>query len=79
MIVSVGELSAKCRNCGKTEFAPLLAGPLRLASVVVCDGCKTSTTYRELRDQLGEEAMRRAKASIDALWRKPGAPRKPRK
>jgi hypothetical protein len=79
LIVGVGEVTAKCRSCGKTEFTPVLAGPLRLASVLVCEGCKTSATYRELRDQLGEEAVRRAKDSVDAFRRNTGRPPKPRK
>jgi len=79
LIVGVGEVSAKCLSCGKSEFTPLLAAPLRLASVLVCDGCKASATYRELRDQLGEEAVRRVKASVDELKNRTGRGKRPRK
>jgi hypothetical protein len=42
-----------------------------------CDGCGGETTYRELLEQIGEEAMRRANESLADLKKAPR--RKPRK
>lgn len=80
MIVSVGgDVTARCPACGGIKFGPLLEGQLRLDSVLVCSRCAATTTYRELLDQIGEEAMKRANESLDKLQTKRGRPRKPRK
>jgi len=80
MIVSIGgDVTARCRACGGVKFEPLLEGQLELASVLVCSRCRATTTYRELLEQIGEEAMKRANESLDKLKTKKGRPRKPRK
>jgi hypothetical protein len=36
-----------------------------------CSGCGERTAYRELLEQIGEEAIRRANESLAALKRRP--------
>ena len=71
MIVSVGDVTAKCRGCSGVEFEPVVAAKLRLASVLACSRCRKTTSYRELLDQIGEEAMRRANEAMRQLRKKP--------
>jgi hypothetical protein len=75
MIVSVGDVTAKCRSCGGVDFEPVVAAKLRLGSVLACSRCKSPATYRELLDQIGEEAMRRANEAMQQLRKKPPPPR----
>jgi hypothetical protein len=79
MIVSVRDVVAKCPGCGETQFTPLAPGALQPATRMKCDGCGAQTTYRELLEQIGEEAMRRANESLAALKKKAPPRRKPRK
>jgi hypothetical protein len=79
VIVSVGEVAARCRSCGGTDFSPAQPGPLGLASVLACAGCGAAATYEELLDAIGEEAIRRANRSLDELKKKTPRPRKPRR
>ena len=79
MIVSIGELSARCAGCGGKDFEVADAGALRLTSRMACTACGRRTTYRELLESIGEEAMRRANEALERLRK--GRPRggKPRK
>jgi hypothetical protein len=79
MIIRIGDITASCPRCGGAEFAPLSAGPLRLASELKCGACGANVKYLALLDQIGEEAMRRANKAIDELKRRPGRPDKPKK
>ena len=67
MLISIGDITAECRRCGGTDFEPLSAGSLRLASELKCTGCGARAKYLALLDQIGEEAMRRANKAIDEL------------
>ena len=78
MKVSVGDVTARCRGCGGTDFSPAQPGPLGLASILTCAGCGAASTYEELLDAIGEEAIRRANRSLDDL-KKNRRPRKPRR
>ena len=75
MQVSVGDITARCKECGGDEFRPLNTGALRLTSRMVCVKCERVTTYLDLLDLIGEEAMQRANDSLAKLkkngWRKP--------
>lgn len=71
MIVSIRDIAAGCVECGDGEFEPLSAEPLRLASTLKCSACGASHTYRQLIDQIGEEAIRRANKALDELQKKP--------
>ena len=71
MIVSIGDIAARCVECGGGEFEPLSAEPLRMASTLKCSACGASYTYLQLIDQIGEEAMWRANKALDALQKKP--------
>ena len=78
MIVSVGDLSARCKSCGGKDFRVVDAGAVRLASRMECTQCGHGTTYRELLESIGEEAMRRANEALEKL-RKTRRNPKPRK
>ena len=71
MLVAVRDIAARCRKCGKTDFKPLAAGELRLTTAMSCTGCGDRTTYRELLEQIGEEAIKRANDAIARLKRRP--------
>ena len=71
MLVAVRDIGARCRRCGRTDFKPAAAGDLRLTSVLACSGCDERATYRELLEQIGEEAIRRANDAIERLKRRP--------
>jgi hypothetical protein len=71
MQINIGDISAACKRCGGTEFEPLSAGRLRLASEMRCVGCGTRVKYLALLDQIGEEAMRRANEAIEELKKRP--------
>jgi hypothetical protein len=78
MIVSVGDLSARCKSCGGKDFQVADAGALRLVTRMACTACGHGTTYRELLESIGEEAMRRANEALEKLRKTRRAP-KPRK
>ena len=67
MIVRIHDITAACPRCGGTEFEPLVAGPMRLTSMLRCGNCNAEARYRALLDQIGEEAMRRANRAIEDL------------
>ena len=71
MIISIGDITAACPRCEGTDFEPLSAGPLRLATELKCTACGARVKYLALLDQIGEEAMRRANEAIDALKKRP--------
>jgi hypothetical protein len=71
MVISIGDITAACPRCGGTEFQPLSAGSMRLASELKCAECGVKVRYLALLDQIGEEAMRRANKAIDALKKNP--------
>ena len=78
MIVSVGDLSARCKSCGGSDFRVADVGALRLMSRMACTQCGHGTTYRELLESIGEEAMRRANDALENLRKSRRRP-KPRK
>jgi hypothetical protein len=79
MIVSIRDVSARCAGCGGTEFRQLDAGAVRLATRMACMQCNRPTTYRELLDSIGEEAMRRANEALAKLKKNSPRRRKSRK
>ena len=78
MIVSVGDLSARCKSCGGSDFRVADAGAVRLTTRMVFTQCEHATTYRELLESIGEEAMRRANEALEKLRKTRRGP-KPRK
>jgi hypothetical protein len=78
MIVSVGDLSARCKGCGGTDFQVADGGTVRLTSRMTCTQCGHETTYRELLESIGEEAMQRANDALENLRKARRRP-KPRK
>jgi hypothetical protein len=79
MIVSVRDITARCRECGGSNFNTRNGAEPKPDTVMACSGCGARTSYRELLDQIGEEAMKRANQAIAELKKKSGRPRKPRK
>jgi predicted RNA-binding Zn-ribbon protein involved in translation (DUF1610 family) len=71
MLVAVRDIAARCCSCGKTDFKLLGAGELRLTSVMACSACGERMIYRDLLEQIGEEAIRRANDAIARLKRRP--------
>jgi hypothetical protein len=64
MLVSVGDVSARCDGCGGTDFKLLSPGALRLASLLACTSCGRKASYLGLLDAIGEEAMRQANEAL---------------
>ena len=79
MIVSIRDVSARCARCGETDFRQQDSGPLRLDTAMRCAGCGRETTYRDLLDSIGEEAMRRANEALAKLKRNAPKRRRPQK
>jgi len=67
MQVSVGDITARCKECGGKEFRQLGSGALRLTSRLTCTSCERSVIYLDLLNFIGEEAMRRANESLAKL------------
>jgi hypothetical protein len=79
MIVSIRDVSARCARCGETDFRQHDSGALRLGTVMRCVACGRETTYRDLLDSIGEEAMRRANEALAKLKKNSPRRRKARK
>jgi hypothetical protein len=79
MMVSIRDVSARCASCGGTDFRPLDAGAMRLATRMACLGCGSVATYRDLLDSIGEQAMRRANEALAKLKKNSPRRRKSRK
>jgi uncharacterized Zn finger protein (UPF0148 family) len=62
MDVRVGDILAKCLECGGTEFKS--AG-----EVLACRICGTTTTRSMLLMQIGDEAAKQARESLARLKR----------
>ena len=77
MQVSIRDVTAKCPTCGSTEFDSTRES-LRLTTLLRCSQCGTTTSYRDLLHQIGEEAMRRANEALDELKKKLRRPSKPK-
>lgn len=66
MQVRVGKITAKCPECGGSEFTPLRDSPVRY---LACRACGATTTRPALLDQIAEEALREARSNIEQLRR----------
>ena len=71
MQVTVGDITARCKGCGGSDFESPSAGALRLSTELKCAKCGERARYLSLLDQIGEEAMRRANQAIDELKKRP--------
>ena len=65
MRISVGQISARCENCGGEEFQPL-PGETSPVLELVCFACGQGTTRRALLMQVADETVRRAQAFLEA-------------
>jgi hypothetical protein len=79
MLVSVGDINARCKGCGGTDFKALRQGELRLTSLMTCTACDRVTSYLDLLDDIGEQAMRRANESLTKLKKNGRRGPKPKK
>ena len=79
MQVTVGDITARCKGCGGTEFRALTMGTMRLTTRLACNTCDRVTSYLDLLDLIGEEAMRRANDSLAKLKKNGRRKPKPRK
>jgi hypothetical protein len=79
MIVSVGDIKARCKGCGGTDFKVLRPGTLRLTSLMTCTACDRVATYLDLLDDVGEQAMSRANDALEKLKRSGPRGPKPKK
>ena len=77
MQVKVRDIVARCRKCGGMDFSLIGTEPVRLTSPMACIACADKTTYRELLEAIGEEAMRRANEALEKLRKTTPRPRKP--
>ena len=69
------DLSARCQ-CGGSRFLAPREAPLCANTVFTCTSCNRRERYAKLLDGIGEEAIRRARASLERLKvsrRVPGA------
>ena len=58
---------ARCKGCGGTDFKVVKPGALRFTSLMACTACDRVTTYLDLLDDIGEQAMDRANESLAKL------------
>ena len=79
VLVSVGDINARCKGCGGTDFKVVKPGALRLTSLMACTACDRVTTYLDLLDDIGEQAMSRANESLANLKRNGRRGPKPKK
>jgi hypothetical protein len=69
--VSLGEVKAQCPRCGSRWFAtPEPGEELTLLSELVCALCEAPTTQAELIVQISQEALRTARARLQAETRR---------
>jgi hypothetical protein len=65
MRISVGQISARCEQCGGEEFQPM-PGESSPAPELACFRCGLCTTRRALIMQIADETVRRADAFLEA-------------
>jgi hypothetical protein len=67
MIVSIGDIRAHCPGCGRVEFDERSRAELVLDAELRCTACGRKTSYRDLLDQIGEQAINQANESLSRL------------
>jgi hypothetical protein len=70
MEVRVGDITARCPDCGGEQFDP--AGELRRERDLVCKRCGKQTPRETLLEQIGDEAIRQAEDSFARLKKDAG-------
>jgi hypothetical protein len=64
MEVRIGELVARCRACGGTQWNPVQEGETSMLSLLACAGCGARTTRGELVLQISSEAIKSAQEFV---------------
>ena len=78
-VIEVGGIFAQCPACGETKFRRRRGGrngdddP---TLVYTCVACGNASSRLELVNQIGDEAMRRARGAFDSLKKKRRKPKK---
>ncbi|HKQ27167.1 MAG TPA: hypothetical protein VJT77_01125 [Burkholderiales bacterium] len=75
MRVWIGEVVARCEQCGAEEFQALPAGTVP-AHELVCFSCGAVVTRRALLTQIAQRTMKRAERFIEHSKRNRTQPRK---
>ncbi|HVL34431.1 MAG TPA: hypothetical protein VM489_02065 [Burkholderiales bacterium] len=75
MQVRVRDAKASC-PCGSSEFVAPHAAPYASDDVFACAECGRRRPYGELLEQIGDEAIRRARGALDAMKRRPSQKQK---
>lgn len=79
--VKVGDITAQCPHCGDTRFRRRSAaddGDEDPKAVYSCLGCREPISRLALLEQIGDEAIRRAKQSLKSMRKTSGRPKKGR-
>ena len=75
MRICIGEVGARCEQCGAEEFQPLPAGTVP-AQELICFGCGAVVTRRALLAQIAQRTMERAERFLQHSKRQRTQPRK---
>jgi hypothetical protein len=80
--VQVGDIVARCPECGETRFRRRTRGGdggESAGTVYICVSCNAKVARLDLVNQIGDEAVRRAQAALDSLRKKPRSARQRKK
>jgi hypothetical protein len=67
MRFSVAGIFARCETCSGHDFEPSVKVSSATRNAFTCTGCGRQALYNDLMLQIGEEAVRRAKAARESL------------
>jgi uncharacterized Zn finger protein len=67
MRVSVRNIVAKCRNCGADDFEAIGESHYTMLAAMACTRCGSPTTRGALLVQIGDEAVRLSRESLEQL------------
>lgn len=79
--VKVRDIAAQCPHCGETRFRRRIgagAGGADSEALYSCLSCHAAVSRVELLNQIGEEAVRRARLSRESARKEAGRPKKRR-
>ena len=70
--MSIRGIQARCPGCGGASFHPRGSGELHAQSELACTGCGLKSSYEDLLEQIGQQAMQQANDAIARLKGKKG-------
>jgi hypothetical protein len=77
--VKVGDITAQCPHCGEIRFrrrSPAGDGDENPKTVYSCLSCRAAIPRLALLEQIGDEAIRRAKVSLKSMRKRSGRAKK---